>query len=151
MIQTRNKVVLIGCALLTVVFAAAPAHGHRALPLHLPDSLVDGPKLPMDEIEPPSVPGELLVRFKSGVGRERTQHVLQSHGAMRARELAAFDVHKVKLRPGVTVAEAAEDLNDNPLVKEAIPNYELSPAESIPDDTDFSGLWSLRNVGQEHP
>ena len=53
----------------------------------------------------------------------------------------------VELAPGILVADALEAYRANPGVLYAEPNYHIQ-LEVIPDDTDFTDLWGLNNIGQ---
>ncbi|HEV8571954.1 MAG TPA: S8 family peptidase [Actinomycetota bacterium] len=97
------------------------------------------------------VPGEVLVKFRSGVSRgvERA-----THAAVGARVLAriagGLGIDHVRLPRGLTVAEAVRAYSASPLVEYAEPNYYRYPTFT-PNDTSYNSLWALNNTGQEHP
>jgi len=108
-------------------------------------------------------PGELLVKFRRGVGRQNRQEALarvasrmvhfqdRNIGRKDRRSLAIFDqlVH-VKLKPGVTPKEAVADLGRDPSVEYAEPNLVVHALESFPNDPDFNLLWGLYNSDQSN-
>lgn len=106
-------------------------------------------------------PGELLVKFRRGVGRQKRQEALsrvasrmnhfqdRNIGRKDRRGPAIFDqlVH-IRLKPGVTPKEAVADLGRDPSVEYAEPNLVVHALESFPNDPDFNLLWGLYNTGQ---
>src|SRR5262245_9470596 len=94
--------------------------------------------------EPEFVPGELLVRFRPGVGAARRAAVRADEDVRLQRSLALPGLELVRLAPGESVRGAAADLERNPDVLYAEPNfyYELN---AIPNDPRFGELWGLHN------
>ena len=107
------------------------------------------------------MPGELLVKFRRGIGREMRQAALarvasrvehfqdRNSGPKGRRGPVIFDqlVH-VKLKSEMTPEAAIADLGRNPNVEYAEPNFVVSTMESFPNDPDFDLLWGLNNIGQ---
>jgi subtilisin family serine protease len=98
------------------------------------------------------VPGQLLVRFQSGV--TRTQ-IADFYAANHLTELRSYDTNPVDgdegLRLVATPTPAARDLIPvlqlNPRVRYAEPNIVLTSGQ-VPNDPSVSRDWGLRNTGQ---
>ena len=67
------------------------------------------------------VPGEILVRFKNGVDETAKQRAFSPWGV--GQELSRLHLHKVRLKSGFSVENAAAQLNQNSSVDWAQPNY----------------------------
>lgn len=97
------------------------------------------------------VPGEVLVKFRSGVSRARQNAV---HGALAARVAqrigGGLEVERVRLPRGADVRQAVRRYESNPAVEYAEPNYYRFPAFT-PNDTSYGSLWAMNNTGQSHP
>ena len=107
------------------------------------------------------VPGELLVKFRRGIGREMRQAALarvasrvehfqdRNSGPKGRRGPAIFDqlVH-LKLKPGLDLKEAIAELKRNPSVEYAEPNFVVNALDNFPNDPDINLLWGLHNNGQ---
>jgi hypothetical protein len=107
------------------------------------------------------VPGELIVKFQKGIGRQKRQEAL-SRVASRMRHFEdrntgkgnrrgpdVFDqlVH-VQLKAGIAPQEVIADLERDPRVEYAEPNLFVHTFETFPNDPDFNLLWGLYNSGQ---
>ena len=95
------------------------------------------------------VPGEVLVKFKSGTPAVIEQGVHAAMGAVRKRELALRGgrVTQIRLPHGMTVEEGVTRYQHNSNVEYAEPNY-LRHTMVFPNDTRFGELWGLNNTGQ---
>jgi len=95
------------------------------------------------------VPGEVLVKFKSGTPVFVEKGVHAAMGAVRKREfgLRGGRVTQVWLPDGMTVEEGVTRYRNNSTVEYAEPNY-LRHALVVPNDTRFGELWGLNNTGQ---
>ena len=92
--------------------------------------------------------GELIVKFKSGVGVKATT---DSHAYVRSevvKQLRKTGVQLVKLKAGLTTKEAIELYKRDPKVLYAEPNYMLRALEVFPNDPKFNSLWGLHNIAQ---
>jgi subtilisin family serine protease len=98
------------------------------------------------------VPGEILVKFRSGVSRGAER---AAHAAMSARVLqrirGGLGIDHVRLPRGLTVADAVRRYSASPLVEYAEPNFYRFPAAFTPNDTSYNNLWALNNTAQQHP
>lgn len=102
------------------------------------------------------VPGELLVKFKNGMGLLSSEY---AHHVTGGRILNHYHLVKglqhIQL-PTPDIQEALSYYNGHPLVEYAEPNYMYSiygMADDVPlpDDPKFDQLWGLHNTGQTDP
>jgi subtilisin family serine protease len=94
------------------------------------------------------VDGELLVKFKSGVGSAATIQAHRTMGASVMRGFTASGIEYVKLPEGLSVQDAIRQYMSDPDVEYAEPNYIRHIAAVIPNDTYFKNQWALRNRGR---
>ncbi|HKG57201.1 MAG TPA: S8 family serine peptidase, partial [Candidatus Limnocylindrales bacterium] len=99
-----------------------------------------------DQLGPPSVPGELIVRYEAGVGEAKRDAALAEVGARERRDFGRLGAELVAVDAADT-AQALATLNDDPRVAYAEPNY-LLHADGVPSDSSFQELWGLHNTGQ---
>ena len=95
--------------------------------------------------EPKWVPGELIVRFRPGVGAARRAAVRADGDARLQKSLPLPGLELLRLAPGDSLRAAAAEFEDDPGVMYAEPNfyYEL---DAVPNDPRFSELWGLHNT-----
>jgi thermitase len=125
-------------AVLVLALAGVSGAGVRTTSDH-------GPKLqPLAgaEKQAPYVPGELIVRFRSGAGAGARASSLSAAGARSAGNLGLPGLARVKLAPGASVLDAAAALEADPDVLYAEPNY-FYRLSQIPNDPRFDQLWGL--------
>ena len=97
-------------------------------------------------------PGELLVKFRSGVDASSAQRTNSAVGARKMRRLSSLDIEQVKLPAGLSVQAAITQYMQDPNVEYAEPNY-LRFVESyetdpfFPDDPYFVQEWGMWNTG----
>ena len=98
------------------------------------------------------VPGQVLVKFKSGVGSKLKSAAKSEAGATTTLKSIDLDkgepVQLLSLRPGVAVEEAVRGLEASGDVEYAEPNY-IYQADYTPGDPDFGKQWGLDNTGQD--
>jgi general secretion pathway protein D len=70
-------------------------------------------------------PGELLVKFKEGVTRERALEILSKKGAVVIRFMEQLGVYHIRLKKGQDVEDAVREFSEVPEVLYAEPNYSL--------------------------
>jgi len=97
---------------------------------------------------PKYVPGEVLVRFRSGASKAGKGEM---HASVRAQVVRRFkvvrDLEVVRLPEGMPVEAAVKLYRRSPDVLYAEPNYTWH-AIVIPTDPQFGQLWGLHNTGQ---
>src|SRR5918992_98978 len=95
--------------------------------------------------KPKHVPGEVIVRFKGDVGATRRAQVLGAEGARRKRTLRLPGAEVVSVPEGKSVEAAADELEAQPGVLFAEPNYVYS-ASATPNDPRYGALWGLHQA-----
>jgi thermitase len=121
------------------------------------------------------VPGEIIVKFKAGKGKNFSQQKsISSLGIKSQREIKlTYDQLSVlKVDADKSMEKVLESLNQNPDIEYAEPNfiYRVNPIKeslasvkrvphspftdysaATPDDPSFGQLWGLRNTGSNEP
>ena len=123
---------------------AAPIEGgeQRVLDVRTPAPPSD------DSIPDAYVPGEVLVRFEIGTLGATRRFIHERVGGVSRRSFQVVPgLELVRLRPGVSVAEALKGYGAMASVRYAQPNY-VKRLAAVPDDTYQDVLWGLHNTGQ---
>jgi len=101
------------------------------------------------------VPGEIIVKFKPGTGKNQKNDAIKD--IIGGNAISADNVKEFKIVPGLhkistnlDTQQAISILEKNPNVEYAEPDFILT-ADIIPDDTDFNQLWGLNDVGDSSP
>lgn len=91
------------------------------------------------------VPGEIIVKFKAGVGNNEVSKIHARHGVsvIHKSNLAGF--HRLRIPKGKTVSEMIEMYKKNPNVEYVEPNY-IARACMIPNDPYYSYQWHLHGT-----
>jgi hypothetical protein len=92
--------------------------------------------------------GELIVKFKSGVGIKAAADTHAHVKSEVVKHLGKTGVQLVKLKAGLTTMEAVELYKTDPNVLYAEPNYILHALDVFPNDPNFNHLWGLHNIAQ---
>jgi peptidoglycan-associated lipoprotein len=93
------------------------------------------------------MPGEILVKFKSGVQEDRIRRFHSIRGVIQESRSALTQVRQLKLPDGLSVEKAIEQYRTNPDVEYAEPNYIRRPM-ATPSDPSLIVQWGLQNTGQ---
>jgi subtilisin family serine protease len=96
---------------------------------------------------PEPVPGEIIVRFKPGTDADARRDSRQDAGTDFERTLLVPRAQLVEVEPGQSVAAAARELERDPDVLYAQPNFRVRALDA-PTDPLFPQLWGLDNTGQ---
>ena len=91
------------------------------------------------------VPGEVIVKFNDNVTSLDKGSVLAQVGGRKVRDFNGIKAEHWQV--SVSVVEAVADLESDPRVAYAQPNYTLQLL-GIPNDTRFGDLWGMNNTGQ---
>jgi thermitase len=91
------------------------------------------------------VPGQLIVKYNSGVASSKRASLEQSVGSGKLLDSVRGGARVIAVTGSVTKAAAA--LNKSPSVAYAEPNYILH-AFAVPNDPRFGELYGLNNTGQ---
>ncbi|MFA6054863.1 MAG: S8 family serine peptidase [Thermodesulfovibrionales bacterium] len=93
------------------------------------------------------VPGEVLVKFKSGTSIVVMNKLHGALGAAKIKDIRHLGIHRMKLPEDVRVEEAVQVYRNDPNVEFAEPNY-IVKTSAIPNDPGYSLQWGLNNTGQ---
>ncbi len=104
---------------------------------------------PMAHAAEDYVPGELLVQFRAVAGKavQQRDRLRSRLRASLVRKMPSLGVEHWRLPAGLSVPEAIRQLQGDPAVEYAEPNYRRWPSR-IPSDPDFLSQWGLQNLGQ---
>jgi len=92
-------------------------------------------------------PGELLVKFRSGVTSQLARATHRFYGSRAIKRFRHINVDHIKIPKDWSVEEAISLYRLDPDVEYAEPNY-IRRISLTPNDTDFDELWGLHNTGQ---
>ena len=110
-------------------------------------ALATGPATAVAQPPPEAVPGELVVQFKRGVDAAARAGLRQGADVAAVRAMRRPGQQLVQAQAGRSVGSAIRELEADPRVAYAEPNY-IYRASAVPNDEFFSALWGLRNTGQ---
>jgi subtilisin family serine protease len=104
--------------------------------------------LALAEGDIPAVPGEFLVKLKTGNSRKLAPSALSQKLGGPVRYLSPQSGSVLVRRPAIEIASSAlQKLSESPFVEYAEPNY-IYKINRLPNDPELSKLWGLINVGQ---
>jgi len=98
--------------------------------------------------EPRYVPGEILVKFRSGTPPRTKERLAARLKTSVRRELNITATQLLSLPSGMAVDEAVREYRNHPDVLYAEPNYIRRASTTLPNDPGFNQEWGLRNTGQ---
>ena len=93
---------------------------------------------------PTTVPNEVIVRWKPGVSANSRLAIRRAYGTVKVESVGLARAEKVKVVDGSSVSEAVAELNADPRVDFAQPNFRYT-SNTEPLE---SKLWGLNNTGQ---
>ena len=93
---------------------------------------------------PTTVPNEVIVRWKPGVSVSSRLNSRRAHGTIKVESVGLARAEKVKVVDGSSVSAAVAELNADPRVDFAQPNFRYT-SNTEPLE---SKLWGLNNTGQ---
>ena len=94
------------------------------------------------------VPGQVIVRYAAGTTRTDRHAAADDAGATEVESLGTARTELLQLDAGVSVDEAIAELELNPDVAYAEPNY-LYEISATPNDTNFGQLWGLNQASDK--
>jgi thermitase len=154
--EKRNRVILLVCVVLLVVvvllwqsfLSGRPSSTEQStqptsaiLPSGAPVHLVPSVKNGLDR-----VPGQLLVKFKSGVSQQTITTVLTKYHASIQRTISGINT-TVILVPKGQEDTILQQLKKEGVVEYSEPNY-IRRIQYVPNDPSFPQQWGLANTGQ---
>ncbi|MDP4011793.1 MAG: S8 family serine peptidase [Candidatus Roizmanbacteria bacterium] len=110
---------------------------------------------PFQEIQPIQdyVEGEVLVKYKSNKinlstysGRSKALKFIKAKSLEKAEDLRGINTSVLKITDDSTVEKKVAELEKDPNVEYAQPNFQYYPTDINTDDTDRDLLWGLDNV-----
>ncbi|MFQ5963117.1 MAG: S8 family peptidase, partial [Candidatus Scalinduaceae bacterium] len=96
---------------------------------------------------PEFVEDELLIKFKDTVSAESIQTCENDHNIEFVKEFSQFKVFLHRIRDGRDVISVCNDLNNDPRIEYAEPNY-IQKVDAVPNDPMYDQLWGMNNTGQ---
>ena len=97
----------------------------------------------LDEI----VPGEIIVKFKAGIGNNEISKIHGRHGVSVIHKSNHAGFHRLKIPKGKTVSDMIEIYKKNPNVEYAEPNY-IAHTCMAPNDPYYSYQWHLHGLDE---
>jgi subtilisin family serine protease len=92
-------------------------------------------------------PGEVLVKFRSGVTSQLAEATHRFFGARAIKRFRHFNLDRIKIPKDWSVQETIYWYRFDPDVEYAEPNY-IRRISLTPNDPNFDILWGLHNTGQ---
>jgi serine protease len=114
-----------------------PAAALAALLLALPGTAAAAPSAAA-----PYVPGEVIVKYRSGTAAATEAGVERRAGAGTELTLAGGS-EQLAIEDGESVRETLAELRDDPNVAYAVPNYRARAAGLVPNDPGFARQWNF--------
>ncbi len=96
------------------------------------------------------VAGEVLVKFKSSSALSTRRARIAGMGGSHVASLNTRGLERVKIASGRNVRATVEELQSDPDVEFAQPNY-IYRKTAVPNNTLFNRQWGLKNTGQTVP
>ena len=96
---------------------------------------------------PAFVPGEVLVKLKTGVGAQVLATLKAQHGLESIRIFPRVGLHHFRILSRLSVPQVIARLRQSPFVEYAEPNY-IRQLFQTPNDPGYPELWGLNNTGQ---
>ncbi len=93
------------------------------------------------------IPGEVLVKYKSGASATDKSNSITSKRAVRIGSLINGEIDHLRLPAGTSVDDALRTLAEDPSVESVQPNY-IYHLLAVPNDPEFKQQWSLNNSAQ---
>ena len=87
-------------------------------------------------------PGEVLVKYQDGTTAAQRSEILSDTGT-RTEDRLASGTRRLEIRDGDSVARTVDELNADPKVAYAVPNYVAHAAALYPNDPGFKLQWNF--------
>lgn len=91
------------------------------------------------------IPGEILVKFRSGTSSQRIKEVNQDASALVQEIIKPLGVYYLKIPPNISISEVIAFYRKYPEVEWAEPNY-LDNSQSTPNDVYLNLQWGLDKI-----
>jgi subtilisin family serine protease len=140
--QQGKKLLLLAFTVAVLVLPGAAALAQDPEP--------DAPEGEAPAIQPyldeKAVPGQIIVKYEESVGPSEQADIRSKEGLEKEDELDLINAEVVEVEDK-QVEEAIGDLENNPEVEYAEPNFKVYPT-AYRDEPYFDQLWGLHNTGQ---
>jgi subtilisin family serine protease len=93
-------------------------------------------------------PRELLIKFKRGVARPQMEDVHRALGSTLIKTMDRINLHRVKVRDGLSEKEAVALYGASAVVDRAERHALRYKCDTLPNDPDFGLQWNLKNTAQ---
>ena len=93
------------------------------------------------------VPGEIIVKFKHGIGENKIRSMNSLHGLSQAYRSPFSGFHRLKIPIGKSVEQMVDIYSKSPLVEYVEPNY-IARICMTPNDPYYSYQWHLHDVDE---
>src|SRR3989344_1767207 len=95
-------------------------------------------------ITPESMPGEIIIKFRSLVSEDKKQKLLTTYGITVKSEITKLNI-VVGVVPEESLDKVIEVLKNDPRIEYAESNY-LGKSDATPNDTLYSNQWGLPKI-----
>ncbi len=100
------------------------------------------------EPHPETVAGELLVKYKDGIGIQDVNAEVAALGVTSVQEFRPLNLVKCTIANPDDLPKALALMKNDNNIDYAEPNYVLSILETVPNDSRYSSQYALNNTGQ---
>ncbi len=138
----RIKTLVVACLFASLITAQSWARDYKEKPSQ--DTGVQPTE--GSSLTPAFVPGRVLVKYRSGISKNRAQHLMMAAGARLNREIKQIGAHILDLPADANEEEILMTLKAQPDVEFAELDYILYPQSMTPDDPLYSSQWHLPKV-----
>lgn len=97
--------------------------------------------------QPEFVPGEVLVKFKPGVGEQAIASIKANLNLETIKVFKRSHIYHLRILSKLSVQEVIARLRQSPAVEYAEPNY-IRYLNLTPNDPRYPEMWGLNNTGQ---
>jgi subtilisin family serine protease len=99
------------------------------------------------EKKPEFVPGEFIVKWKSGITSLAADTLMTTMSANKVTAFPEIGVELLRMPSTGDVSALSDQLRNDPRVEYVEPNY-IYRASGTPNDPQFNDLWGMNNTGQ---
>jgi len=97
--------------------------------------------------KPEAVPGEFIVKWKTGVVTLAADTLLRSMSTTQVQTFPEIGLSLMRMPATGNVTVLTDQIKSNPNVEYIEPNY-IYRASVVPDDPQYGELWGMNNTGQ---
>src|SRR3954453_7333798 len=90
----------------------------------------------------PFVPGEVLVKYRDDAGHASRVDVQRETGTGRGEQIGG-EARRLEVLDGASVGQTVSELNADPRVEYAVPNFRAHAAAWVPNDPGLKAQWNF--------